>query len=149
MLDVFVDGGDQLGHTGKHTAAHTFHRDVAKEALDRVQPRGRGRREVHVNARSFSKPPLHSGMFVGGVIVGNQMQLLLGRRLTFDLAQEPQRRLASQRPYRGAPRIADSAYWRRSQGLRRKTFYIFDAAHLRSKWATRLLLRSGIVDPWG
>ena len=45
---------------------------------------------MHVNARSLSKPPLHGQMFVGRVIVGDQMQLLLRWRLTLDLAQEPQ-----------------------------------------------------------
>ena len=74
MRDVVIDGGDQFGHAREHTAAQPFHRDVPKEPLNHVQPRRRGRREMHVDARPFGKAALHGGMLVGGVIVGDQVQ---------------------------------------------------------------------------
>ena len=65
-----------------------FCRDVAEEALDHVQPRRRGRREVHVEARVLGQPLLHLGMLVRGVVVADQVQRLVLGRLAVDLAQE-------------------------------------------------------------
>ncbi len=45
---------------------------------------------MHVDARPFGKPPLHGRMLVGGIVVGDQVQRLVRRRLTLDLAQELQ-----------------------------------------------------------
>lgn len=49
--DVLVDGSQQVRYAGEHTSAQTFDGDIAKEALDHVQPGCRGRREVHDEAR--------------------------------------------------------------------------------------------------
>ena len=90
MRDVLVDGGEQFGYVGEYASTQAFDRDVAKEALHQVQPRSRGRREVHVNARAFGKPPLYGRMLVGGIVVGDQMQCLGRGRLPLGLPQELQ-----------------------------------------------------------
>ena len=45
---------------------------------------------MHVEARMPGKPFLYGGVFVRGVIVGNQMQRLVLRRTAVNLAQELQ-----------------------------------------------------------
>ena len=90
MRDVLVNGRHQLRHAGKHAPTQSIGRDVAKEPLDHVQPRGRGRREVHVKSRVFCQPRLHLGVLVRGVVVGDQMQRLVLWGLAINLAQELQ-----------------------------------------------------------
>lgn len=46
--DVFLDSGDQLGDAAKHPVAQALGRDVAKEALDHVEPGRRGRGEMQM-----------------------------------------------------------------------------------------------------
>jgi len=88
VSDVRIDGGRQLRHAGEHPAAQPLGGEVAEEALDPVQPRRRGGCEVHVETRMLGQPLLHDGMFVRGVVVGDQMQRLVLGRLALDLAQE-------------------------------------------------------------
>lgn len=45
---------------------------------------------MHVNAWSFGQPLVHGQMLLGGVVVGDQVQLLGRQRLPFDLRQELQ-----------------------------------------------------------
>ncbi len=90
MRDVLVAGGEQFGYVGEYASTQAFDRDVAKDALHQVQPRSRGLREVHVNARAFGKPPLYGRMLVGGIVVGDQMQFLGRGRLPLGLPQELQ-----------------------------------------------------------
>ena len=90
MSDVLVDRCLQFGHAGEHSSAQTFGRDVAKESLHHVQPRRRGRREVHVKSWVFGQPLLNSRVLVGGVVVGDQVQRLSLGRLAVDFAQELQ-----------------------------------------------------------
>jgi len=90
MRNVFIDCADQLGHAREHATTQALHRDVAKGALHHVQPRGRSGREMHVKMWPFGEPLLHGRMLVGGLIVDDQMQLFLGRRLALDLPQKLQ-----------------------------------------------------------
>ena len=80
MCDVLVDCRDQFGHAGKDTATQALGRDVAEEPLHHVQPRGRGRGEMHLETRVLGEPALYGRMLVGGVVVDDQMQrLVFGR----------------------------------------------------------------------
>ena len=78
--EIPIDGGSQLGHAGEYATADSLGSNVAEEALDHIQPGYGGWREVHVAAR----------MFVGVVVVGNQVQRLVLRCLPINLTQEPQ-----------------------------------------------------------
>ncbi len=49
--------------------------DDAEEDLDHVQPGARGRCEVHRDARVLGQPGLDGGVFVGGVVVRDDVQL--------------------------------------------------------------------------
>jgi hypothetical protein len=69
MVEVLLDGGFKLGHILEDTASDAVGSDAAEEALDLVEPRRRGRGEVHVETWMPLKPSLHLGLLVGGVIV--------------------------------------------------------------------------------
>jgi len=90
VSDVFVDGGNQLRDAGEHAAAQPLGGDVAKEAFDHVQPRGRSGGEVHDESRMLFQPRLHGRMLVRGVVVGDQMQRLVLGRFAVDLLEELQ-----------------------------------------------------------
>lgn len=93
---------------GKDTALERVGVQVAEESLDHVEPRSAGRREVHVEARMALEPGLDLRMLVGGVVVGDQMQVAPRRRFAIDLAQEfqpllvpmPRQALADHGPHR-------------------------------------------------
>ena len=76
---VRVNGRNQVGDAAEHAATNLFSRQVAKDAFHQIEPRTTRRGEVHVDARVAREPSLNRGMFVCGVVVGNQMQgLALG-----------------------------------------------------------------------
>ena len=81
VSDVFIDYGNEFGDAGEYATAKPLGGDIAEEALDHVQPGCRGRREMHNKARVFVEPRLHGRMLVRGVVVGNQVQRLVLRRL--------------------------------------------------------------------
>ncbi len=83
--DVVLDGGDQFWNAAKDAALESVGRDTAEEAFAHVEPRCRGRREVHVEARVLGEPFLNDWMLVCGVVVGDQMQGLVLGRLAVDL----------------------------------------------------------------
>ncbi len=53
---------------------------VPEEPFHHVQPGTAGRGEVHVEPGMPLEPCLHLGMLVGGVVVRDQVQFLVGRR---------------------------------------------------------------------
>jgi len=60
--------------------------EIAEETLDHVEPRTAGRGEVHVKARMAGQPLLHFGVLVRGVVIGDQVQVFVGRRQIVDYA---------------------------------------------------------------
>ena len=77
--DVRVNRRNQLRDTAKDSATNLFGRQVSKDAFHQVEPRTASGREMHVDARVARQPPLDRGMFVRGIVIGNQMQgLALG-----------------------------------------------------------------------
>jgi len=85
--DVFLNGGVEFGDTGEYTTAQAAGGDIAEEALGHVQPRSRGRREVNCKARVFLQLFFHLGMFVRGVVIGDQMQRFIFRSFPVNPAQ--------------------------------------------------------------
>ena len=85
--DVFLDGGVGFGDTAEYAMAETTCGDIAKEALDHVQPGSRGRRKVNCKARVFLQPFFHLGMFVRGVVIADQVQRFVFQGFPINLAQ--------------------------------------------------------------
>ena len=67
-----------------------FDGELTEEAFDHVQPGSAGRRKVEMEPRMFRQPLLHFGMFVCGVVIQDQMQVAVGRRLHLDELQKLQ-----------------------------------------------------------
>lgn len=88
--EIGQNGIGQLLDAGEASMSDAVCTDVAEEAFDQIHPRGGGGREVHREARMPSQPPLHLGMFVGRVIIGNEMDREVFGRFPVDLLQETQ-----------------------------------------------------------
>ncbi len=88
LLDVVEDAGLKLLDAGEDAAPELVFGQVAEEALDHVEPAAGGRREVEVEARMPCGPLQHVGMLVSGVVVDDEMKLLLLRGLAVDQTQE-------------------------------------------------------------
>src|SRR5215469_16310684 len=58
--------------------------EIAKEALDQIQPRRGSGSKVPVETRMLGQPSFDFGVLVSGVIVGDEMDVESGRRLVID-----------------------------------------------------------------
>jgi hypothetical protein len=76
---IAVDGGVEVADGMKDAALETPLRQLGEEALDRVEPRARGRREVESEALMAVEPGSHLGMLVSGVVVEDDVDCLAGR----------------------------------------------------------------------
>ena len=59
----------------KHAAPQLVLREVAEETLHHDEPRRIGRGEVHVEPRVALEPVLDLGLFVGRVVIRDQVQV--------------------------------------------------------------------------
>src|SRR5271166_1698200 len=88
MVEVLVDGSFELWNGGEDAASDAFLGDQAEEALDLIEPRGRGGREVQVKARVLGQPCLNVGMLVRSVVVEDEVEIPFLRRLPVDGPQK-------------------------------------------------------------
>ena len=71
--DVALDGVFEVGDRCEDAAPDAPPRDGGKEAFDRIQPGGRGGREVKHPSGMVREPLIHLGMLMGSIIVENDM----------------------------------------------------------------------------
>lgn len=90
MVDVVSDGYDELFQIAEDSTTDAVFGQVAKEPFDHVQPRCRGGREVYMEAPVFSEPALHRRVFVRGVVVADDVDLLFRSGGLVDPAQKSQ-----------------------------------------------------------
>lgn len=76
MSNVLLDGYDQFGHAGEHATAQLVLVDVAKEALDHVQPRRVNHREMRDEPWAPVQPCLRDGMLVRVVVSAIKCKVL-------------------------------------------------------------------------
>ena len=89
IVEVAVDGIDQIGNTFENTPANTFVGDLAEPALDKIQPRAGGGDEVQMEPRMPFEPGFDSRMLVGAVIVDDEMEIVTGRSIDINFIEEP------------------------------------------------------------
>jgi hypothetical protein len=77
MVEVFVDGSFGAWNGGEDAASDALVSDQAEEALDPIEPGGRGGGEVQVKAGLLGQPCLKVGMLVGGVVVEDEVETSL------------------------------------------------------------------------
>ncbi len=78
-IDVAGDGVDELIDTVNGEALKLPVGEFGEEALNEIEPRSRGRREVKVHTRVLGEPRSDGRMLVGGVVVENDVDVELGR----------------------------------------------------------------------
>ena len=90
LLEIGVDGGDQIVHAVEHAAPNPLRCEVAKPAFDEIQPRGTRRREVQDKARMRGQPRGHVRVRVRPVVIQDEMERQVPRELAVEPPQEPQ-----------------------------------------------------------
>jgi hypothetical protein len=75
MVEVLVDGSFELWNGGEDAASDAFLGDQTEEALDLIEPGGRGGGEVQVKARVLGQPCLNVGMLVSSVVVEDEVEI--------------------------------------------------------------------------
>ena len=70
------------------TLLKTLAGDLGEEAFDEIQPRGRCRNEVQLEARMFRQPGLDLFGLVGRIVVDNQVKVEMLGRAAVDCLQE-------------------------------------------------------------
>src|SRR6516225_7916315 len=88
MLDIVLDRFLQFHHAVEHAAPDTLVGKVAEEPFHLIAPRGTRRREVQMKARMPGQPAPHRGSLVRRVVVQDQMDILVRRRLLMDQLEE-------------------------------------------------------------
>src|SRR5215470_287991 len=73
LAHIDANRSDEGWNAAEGAASDSFTRDLGKEALDQVQPRGAGRGEVEVKPGMLAHPRLHRGMLMRAVVVQDQM----------------------------------------------------------------------------
>lgn len=82
--DVLPDRCLQLPGTAMRATVDLFFGQGGEPALHKIDPRGPGRREVHVIARSLHQPPMNEGRLVRAVGVENQVHVERSRHRRID-----------------------------------------------------------------
>ena len=75
LLDEAADRVLQLGDGGEDAALQALAGQGREEALDSIEPGGRGGRKVEDPARVVGQPGLHLGVLVGAVVVQDGMDV--------------------------------------------------------------------------
>ena len=88
VVDEAVDGGLEVDDGSEDAAFQASPGQLGEEALDRIEPGGRGRREVEGEALVPVEPCADLGVLVGGVVVEDDVDHLAGRHLGLDRVEE-------------------------------------------------------------
>ena len=88
LVEVVIDGHLQVDDGVEHATTYALSGDLGEEALDQVEPGRRCRREMHVEAGMTGQPRLDLGVLVGGVVVGDQVDIEVRRDLPVDPVEE-------------------------------------------------------------
>src|SRR5215472_12622589 len=72
-VDVIADHHKEFFQIAKHAATQLVLSEVAEETLHHVEPQRTSRSEVHVEAWMTLEPVLDLGMFMGCVVIRNQV----------------------------------------------------------------------------
>lgn len=94
-LDEAVNALDELLDAGKRASTDGSAGDDAKPDLDLVEPGGIGWGEMEVEARVAGHPRTNFRVFVGGVVVDDQMNIEVAGDVGVDVTQELQELLVA------------------------------------------------------
>jgi AraC-like DNA-binding protein/CheY-like chemotaxis protein len=124
---ILANGGFERPRAAMRAALDLLLRQGGKPALDQVQPRGARRGEVHMKPRMASKPSAHPRRLVRPVVVENQMNVEVRRRVRVDRVQKLQELLTAMPPVQFANHPAGGHIERGEQRGRPVTHVIMRA----------------------
>jgi hypothetical protein len=115
MVHEVLDLGHQVPDAAEGAATDGALGDKVEPDLHLVQPRGIGRRVVHVEARVSPQPASHRGVLVRGIVVDDQMDVQVRRHCDLDVAQEVEELLMPMAPLTLAEHLTRGDVERREQ----------------------------------
>src|SRR5262249_60543365 len=83
-----IEGRVQVDNRAEDAATDALPRHLGEEVLHRIEPGRRGRGEVKSPARMACQPGQHFRMLVGGVVVEDDVDRLVGGNLALDSVEE-------------------------------------------------------------
>lgn len=86
--DVLINGKSNFPYTSEDATPDAIDSKIAEEAFHHIEPGRACRSEMNVEARISCKPSFDLFMFVRGVVVANDMDVLLSRDTPADQVQE-------------------------------------------------------------
>ena len=86
FLDISEDAFLESFDAGKNAAPELILGEVAEESFDHVEPTAADGREMKMKALVARRPALNRRVFVGGIVVDDQVELFVGGRLVIDEA---------------------------------------------------------------
>jgi len=87
-MEEDVDRQLQVGNAAEYTTTDSFLVEVTEPSLDQIQPTGTGGYEVDCKPRMTFQPLPNLLVFVGAIVVHNQMQRDLARKLCVEPTEE-------------------------------------------------------------
>ena len=84
LFEEAVDSGLEINDRAEDPAFEATSGQLGEEALDGIEPGGRGRGEVEDEPRMPAEPGAHLGVLVGRIIVEDNVDDLAGRDVDFD-----------------------------------------------------------------
>ena len=93
--DIGIDLLDQVAHAAQRAAPDCVLGDECEPAFDLIEPTRIGGRVVNLEAPMAREPSPHFGMFVGSVIVGDQVDRERGGNLAVEMVEKAQKLLWS------------------------------------------------------
>ena len=97
MGDEVIDLFDQLAQVAEGAAADGALGDEGEPALDLIKPTGIGGGEVQVIAGMTGQPGFDLGVFVGGVIIQDQVGVEVGGKVVVQMLKKGQELLMTMR----------------------------------------------------
>jgi len=88
LLDEAIDGGLEIDDGAEDAVLQASASQLGEEALDAVQPGTRRRHEVESPARMPSEPSADLRLFVGGVVVEDNVDGVVGRQFGLQRVQK-------------------------------------------------------------
>src|ERR1035437_6231628 len=88
VLDEVVDGGFEFLGGAVDAAAELAFGEQGEPSFHQVEPRGRSRGEVKVEAGAFGQPVANQLRFVGAVVVQDQVNVQFFRHILLDGVEE-------------------------------------------------------------
>ena len=87
-FNIILNCGDQIRHIVEDSPANRFISYISEESLYHIEPRGAGWCEVKLEARIALLPRIDLRMLVGGIVVTDDVDILVRRNTIGNVPQK-------------------------------------------------------------